>query len=111
MKRSITILLLLLLVTACASNEKRDNALAALRKIDAATQVGTQFQQYNALVIDAKTQVNSLDLSDGELKQEINAAMQAYADANTVWAAQVSGNTIYTSNEEGKRLKQQYGLS
>lgn len=68
----------------------RDQAMAsesfkALRKISAATEVEISFRDYGPLVVDAKAAVNDAipNISDNELKKELEEAMQAYADALT----------------------------
>jgi hypothetical protein len=64
-----------------------EQALRALRKIAGAIEVGVNHLQYSALVIDAKSAVDEAlaSLPDGELKEELKAAMEAYTDAGTVW--------------------------
>ena len=61
-------------------------ALASLRKFQAATQVGVSYLQYGQLLIEAKDKTNAASrvLSDGPLESEIQAAMDAYADAGQV---------------------------
>lgn len=70
-----------------------DEALKALRKIVAATQVGVNYMKYGSLVIDAQAEVNEVlpVLPDGDLKKEMSAAIEAYADAAQVWSAKISG--------------------
>src|SRR3954470_23947495 len=60
-----------------------DDAMKSLRKLAAATQVGVNYQQYGMLVIEAQAQVNDAlaVLPEAELKTEMNAAMEGYADA------------------------------
>jgi hypothetical protein len=92
--------MLTLLLTACNRGElstdqrkSAEDALKALRKVEAATEAGVSFMNYQPLVIDAKAQVNeaSSKLPDGELKKELNGAADAYADSMTVWQAWMSG--------------------
>lgn len=88
-------------------------AIKALRKIEAATQVSVNYLQYSQLVIDAKAQVNeaSATLPDGELKNEINASMDAYADVALVWREQVQGSrNLYGDLEPGRTLIPKYSL-
>lgn len=90
------------------------DAVKSLRKIEAATQVSVSYLQYSQLVIDAKAQVNEASsvLPDGELKSEINAAMDAYADAGLPWHEQIQGSSIlYKDLEPGKTLIPKYSLS
>ena len=60
-----------------ARRREADDAVSALRKLEAASQVKPSLMQYNQLVIEAKARVNeaSAVLPDGELKQELNAAV------------------------------------
>jgi ABC-type glycerol-3-phosphate transport system substrate-binding protein len=88
-------------------------AVKALRKIEAATQVSVNYFQYSQLVVDAKAQVNeaSATLPDGELKKEINAAMDAYADVGLIWREQVEGaRNLYVDLPPGKTLIPKYSL-
>lgn len=80
------ILIVMLLSSACSGTAT--SALTALKKIQAATEVGVSYQQYSQLVVDAKAAVNDAtsNLPDGELKAELQAAMEAYVDAGEGWA-------------------------
>jgi hypothetical protein len=106
------------LLAACGglSSKQRtaaSDSLKALKKIEAATQVGVNYQQYGQLVIEAKAQVNEAlsVLSDGELKKELDATMDAYADAGQAWGVKISGHGILKQNEEpGKTLISKYSL-
>jgi len=62
-------------------------ALRTLRKIQAATQVGINFSEYGKLVVEAKAAVNDAlpILKEPSLKQALQGAMEAYADALTAW--------------------------
>lgn len=86
-------------------------AITALRKLEAASQVKPSLMHYNQLVIEAKAQVNeaAMVLPDGELKQELNAAIEAYADAATAWAA-MQRTYLRDDKEPGKTLGPKYGL-
>lgn len=87
-------------------------AVAALRKIHAATEVGVNYQQYGLLVIEAKHKVNNANavLPDGELKNRFNAAMDAYTDAAQVWGIKISGPNLQPDREPGKTLMRKYDL-
>src|SRR5258705_12027574 len=88
--------------------------MKALRKIAAATQVGVNYQQYGTLTIDAQAQVNEAlaVLPEGELKKEMNAAMEAYADAQDAWGAKIKSGTgeLHTKYGPGERLIPKYSL-
>lgn len=62
-------------------------ALKSLRRLQAATEVGVSYVDYSSRLIDVKADVSdNLDnLPNGQLKQKLNAAMDAYADARTAW--------------------------
>lgn len=72
--------------------ENIDGALRALRKLAGATEVGVNYQQYSALVIDAKAAVDEAlaTASDEALKTELKSSMDAYVDAGRVWDDMVS---------------------
>lgn len=105
-------------VVACGglSSKQRtaaSEAVAALRKLHAATEVGVNYQQYGILVIEAKDKVNNANavLPDGELKQRLNAAMDAYTDAGKAWAAKITTGDMLTPNTEpGATFVSKYGL-
>jgi hypothetical protein len=105
------------LMTACGglSSKQRtaaSEAVAALRKIEAAVQVGVNYQQYGTLLIEAKSKVNDANavLSEGELKQRLNNAMDAYADAAQVWGMKISGPNLLPDREPGAMLMRKYNL-
>ena len=105
------------LLTACGGlSGKQDTAareaVAALRKIEAAVQVGVSYQQYGSLLIEAKSKVNDANavLPKGELKQRLNAAMDAYADAGQVWGLKVGGTNLLPEREPGATLMRKYNL-
>jgi hypothetical protein len=105
------------LFSACGgSSLKRDptinGAIKALRKIEAATQVGVNFQQYGQLLIEAKVQVNEAleKLPDGELKNELKAAIEAYFDARQVWSNKIQSKMVLLDTEPGKTVIPKYSL-
>lgn len=83
-----------------ATNE----AIEALGKLKAATQIGVNFQQYGSLLIEAKAKVNSAAeiLPDGELKKSLEDSVQAYADAHTYWGTKI--NHDYTVEDRIKNV-------
>jgi hypothetical protein len=107
------------LLTACgglSSKQKTaaSEALAALKKIQAATQVGVNYQQYGMLVIEAKDKVNTAHamLPEGQLKTELDAAMDAYTDAAQAWSIKFRefSTYLYAGEEPGKTLIPKYAL-
>jgi hypothetical protein len=112
----IVVMVVSLLVACGGSSSKQDpavnEAIKALRKIEAATQVGVNFPQYNQLLIEAKAQVNeaSAKLTDGELKRELNLAMEAYVDAGQVWNNKIQQRLFLPNIEPGKTIIPKYSL-
>jgi hypothetical protein len=104
-----TIIFVGILSTLCAliacqgkSSEQKTAAmdcLKALRKVEAATQVESTYEQYSQLVIEAKSRINQVfsKLPAGEIKSELNAAIDAYADASTILGAQKNLKMLYLS--------------
>ncbi len=103
------------LLTACsglstAQRTAASDALKALKKMDAATEIGVNYQQFGAMAIEAKAEVNeaSSKLPDGELKRELQSAMGTYADALAVW--QDSSNGLSTYGDLAELLLQKYSF-
>lgn len=113
--RAAVLFFMTCLLAACGgglSAEQRsaaNDALKALRKVEAATQVGVNYQQYGQLAIEAKAATNQAvaSLPDGELKSEIVAAMEAYADAGDAWGKAINDN-FYSNAKIANDLKQKY---
>lgn len=79
-----------LLTAACGLSAKQqaaNDALDALGRIDAALEVRVVYPDYSRLVAEAQAKVDKAStlLPDGEVKTELNAAMQAYKDAKWAW--------------------------
>jgi hypothetical protein len=91
-----------------------DNALKSLRKLAAATEVGVSFREYGTRLIDVKTEIEELlpDISEGNVKEEIKLAMEAYADASKVWNEMIkTGNgDLFPDYEPWKTLQQKYSI-
>jgi predicted small secreted protein len=111
---SFSIVLTSIFLSACGLSSKQkeaaDNAIKALRKVEASTQVGVNYMQYMQLVIEAKSEVNAANaaLPDGELKQELNSAMDAYADAREGWGADIQSGGVGANSDLGKKLIGKY---
>jgi hypothetical protein len=110
-------LVLLCFLAACnqqpRQNEPAANALKALHKLQAATQVGVSYEQYGTLVIEAKAQVNEANrsLPTSDLQQQINQAMDAYTDAGQVWSEKLKGHQSFAGyTEPGISWKKKYSL-
>jgi hypothetical protein len=111
---------LALLGASCAQHPPKQKSVAhdavkALRKLEASTQVHPSYMQYNALVIDAKAEVNEVArvLPDGELKRHLNGAIEAYADAAKAWSAMgetLHGSYLSNRDEPGTGLSKRYEI-
>lgn len=115
MKSLIITCSILILSAACTKplpHEAHD-ALASLRKIQASTEVGVNYQQYSSLLIDAQDKVNNATrvLGDGPVRTEITLTMESYKDARDVWQEKLEGETQLTSvTDPGKILIPKYSL-
>jgi MltA-interacting protein MipA len=93
-----------------ASNAAAGEALRALRKVAGAVEVGVNYQQYGQLVIEAKAAVDEAlaTIPAGELRNEIAATMDSYADAGRVWTMRIKPRGDYGVSD---LLKTKYGVS
>lgn len=86
------------LLTSCVQGPTKEtlDAVAALKKIQAGTQVGVSYEQYGQLLVEAKAKTNEAvrSLPEGSLKTELTGAMDAYADAATVWNLKITNNSL-----------------
>ena len=106
------LLIAVILISACGGlNEKQkksvEDAITALNKINAGTEVGINKLEYSKMLIDAQASVNqaSQDLPDekySELKQELKLAMEAYSDARTIWNKGGTDEALLACNIEAK---------
>lgn len=90
-----------------------DAAVKSLRKIEAAAQVGTNYQNYGQLLIDAKAQVNEcqLALTEEKLKNDLAWVVTAYMDAGAVWDAKIKGKpSLGTQRPEDNTIIQRYDI-
>jgi len=92
-------------------NPAASDALKELRKMSGAVEMGLNLQEYTKRMIDMKAEVDEKlsQVPDGELKQEIKVAQQAYIDAKTLWNASATYDNVYTSGENGAIFKK-YGI-
>lgn len=91
------------------------DAIKALRKVNGATEVGITFLQYGPLLVEAKGPVDEAlaALPEGELRREIQSAMEDYVLAGQAWSAslQSSGATgVPTGSELARILNERYSL-
>lgn len=105
---------LVLALSACSPTtpvEVKD-AYAELLKVQAGTQAGANYNHYNRLVSEAKAKVNvaSKTLPEGELKTDLEAVMDNYVDAVTVWNARIDGRSLSVYSEPGYSLLPEYSI-
>lgn len=95
-----------LILTACNKNSEAKEALRALRKIEAATQVGVTYQEYGSLIIDAQAKVNeaTAKLPDGELKQNLYGTITLYAKIRELWGTQIKRDQM--DNAEANQVRE-----
>jgi hypothetical protein len=88
------------------------DALDSLRRIQAAVQVGVNYQQYGELLIDAKAKTNAASraLPDGPARTELNSVMDAYLDASRVWQFKIDNRLLDRNSEPDKSLIAKYSL-
>lgn len=111
-------LIVTILLLACGglSGKQRaatETAIKSLRKIEAATQVGITFVPYGQLIVEAKAAVNDAvaTLPNCDLRIELNATMDAYADVGQVWNAKIQNNgTLYSKYGLGLNMIPKYSL-
>lgn len=79
-----------------------DAAVSDLGKVNAATEVGVNYQQYGSLLISAQASVNSANraVKKGPMHDALNRTMEAYADAATIWKFKID-NQSYTLIKPG----------
>jgi hypothetical protein len=87
----VVVLFSVSVLTSCGlSSEQKlsaDGAMGALRKLESSAQVGVSYMNYGPLLIEANAKVNeaSAKLPDGELKNELKLAIDAYERAGSLW--------------------------
>ncbi len=71
-------------------NTAADRAIKALRRVEAATDIGTNRAEYNSRLADAKTEFgdSTSNIKDPQISAELSKAMEAYTDAAHLWSAE-----------------------
>ena len=123
MASGLLVILSLTLLAACGglSSKQRaavDDALKAMRKIEASTQVGVGFQRYGEFLTDVQAAVNETNtlLPEGELKKSLSAARECYVDAHNGWQQSfdrqktVGDGTLTIYTDIGQYLSRKYNL-
>jgi hypothetical protein len=87
-------------------------ALDALRKVQAATQAGPNFDLYSSLVVEAKAETNKAArvLDDGPLESALNSAIDNYVDGITIWRMKIQGEPLDVYRGEGYTLLPKYSI-
>lgn len=89
------------------SNDKlAGEAIEALQKVNAATQVGS-FLNFNSALVDAQAKVNNvLDaLPDGRQKSEISATLDDYKQVQTYWNGWISNRDESSRSFAGSMVR------
>ena len=110
----VSIIAFCLAIVSCGSspNPAASDALKELRKMSGAVEMGLNIQEYTKRMIDMKAEVDEKlsQVPDGELKQEIKAAQQAYIDAKTLWNSAATYDNVYATGEGNKALFTKYNI-
>jgi predicted Zn finger-like uncharacterized protein len=72
------------------------DAVAAMGKIEAAIEIGVNYQKYTSTLADVNAAVNEADrsLAGSPITLELNAAMQAYKDVAEIWSFKIQYSSI-----------------
>jgi hypothetical protein len=78
-----------------------NNVLKALHKINGVTEIDISYSLYGEKVVDTKGEVseNLFDVPDGDIKNELQKAMDAYSDALSIWKDCIEAKYISIVNE------------
>ncbi len=119
----ITVTTLLICMSACnqpAQPAKRvlsteeQSAIAALKKLNAATEVGITYVEYGKLLIEAQDRVNYLKGTPNDaITRRIFYSMEAYKDARLAWKITIDSGDDYLLeffNDDVKTLIRKYNL-
>ena len=71
-------------------------AIAALSKIEAAIEIGVNYQKYTSLLADLNAVINEAErsLPESVLSSELNSTMQAYKDVAELWSFKIQYQNI-----------------
>lgn len=104
----VTILSIFAACGGLSSQQKTaaNEAMSSLRKLESSSQVGASYMHYGPLLIDARAKVNevSAKLPDGELKNEIKSAMDAYESAGSMWKRTLDWGNIALQKSAGEYM-------
>lgn len=89
-------------------------ALKLLRKLAAATGTGVNYTEYNTRIIDVNGEIGEflLNISDGYVKDEIKASLEAFTDARDAWNWSITNRSgdMFPQYEPGKSLQKKYNV-
>ena len=79
-----------------------DTAISDIGKIDAAIQVGVNYQQYGMLLINAKASVNEAErvIKDKSIRDLLDQTMDCYVDAAKIWSFKISSPSLVVIKPE-----------
>ena len=88
------------------------DAIKSLRRMKSATEVGITYVEYGTRIIDLKGDVDEAltELPEGELKQVMGWAMEAYGDALVAWSHVAQGHHLLIDYEPAKSLQKKYSI-
>jgi hypothetical protein len=92
--------------------EAATDAMKGLARVEAATQVGVNFQRYSELCAEAKAVVNEAEqiLPVGPVRTALSGAMRAYKDAASLWHFKIELRAISDDLSDVKAIAARYRL-
>jgi hypothetical protein len=97
--RLLALILIAVCFVGCVQRQPQSvrDAVGSLKKVQAASEIGTTYEQFSGLVIDARVKTNNAlkDLPEGELRDTLSEAIGCYSDAATVWLMKVRRQPLY----------------
>jgi len=107
--------LILIVLLACFSCQRKAasvTAIDALKKLEATAEVGGAYDQYSALLVDAKLKVEAANasLEDGPFRSNLNSALDNYLDAGTVWKMALRNEPISIRAHPGQTILPKYSI-
>lgn len=87
-------------------------SLKTLRRMGSAVEVGLTLSEYNSRLIDLKADVDEQlsSIPQGELRTEIQLAVEGYVDAQNAWKEMGRHDTLFPTLEPGRSLMTKYSI-
>jgi hypothetical protein len=87
-------------------------AYVALRKLSDAARINLPYPEYGALVVETRSLIEQLTptVTDIGLKNDIQAAMDAYTDAGQAWGTYLQKDEISVKEDPGATLMRKYSI-